>query len=122
MPTIAYVNVFTGDLARAVAFFEQTLGLAKEFADPKLGYASFVAGPVRLGVAVAAPEQAHYVGRQTGIGFDVADLDAEYARLVALGVGFEAPPQRYPWGGYMALVKDPDSNIYYLDQTSVMHG
>ncbi len=122
MPTIAYVNVYTRDLSRAVAFFEQTLGLSREFVDFDLGYASFVAGPVRLGVAVVAPGHEHDAGRQTGIGFDVADLDAEHARLVALGVEFEALPQRYPWGGYMALVKDPDGNVYYLDQTSVMHG
>ena len=31
------------------------------------------------------------------------------------GVEFEMPPTQQPWGGTLALFKDPDGNIYYLD-------
>jgi predicted enzyme related to lactoylglutathione lyase len=27
-------------------------------------------------------------------------------------------PTRQPWGGYMALLEDPDGNRFYLDQVS----
>ena len=48
------------------------------------GYASFAAVPVRLGLAVAGANQGELIGRHTGIGLAVADLQAEHARLLAL--------------------------------------
>lgn len=32
------------------------------------------------------------------------------------GVEFEMPPGKQPWGGMLALFKDPDGNLFYLDQ------
>lgn len=119
---LAYVNVFVTDLDRAVAFYGDTLGLALEFASPEHGYASFSAGPVRLGVSLPGTAQADLVGRPTGIGLEVADLEAEHARLSARGVQFTMPPARQPWGGYMAMLADPDGNQFYLDQVAEVHG
>jgi len=28
------------------------------------------------------------------------------------------PPTRQPWGGVMALVADPDGNVFYVDQAA----
>ncbi len=122
MTTIAYVNVFVSDLALAVEFYEQTLGLEKEFADADFGYASFTAGPIRLGLAVAGEDQLALVGRHTGIGLHSEDLQADYQRLADLGVKFSMPPQKQPWGGFMALLDDPDGNVFYLDQVDFMPG
>lgn len=119
---IAYVNLFVSDLERALAFYQGTLGLALEHAAPEHGYASLVVGPIRLGLAVAGPEQRGLVGRHTGIGFAVPDLAAEHDRLAGLGVRFPMPPARQPWGGFMALAEDPDGNVFYLDQVSLAHG
>lgn len=119
---IAYVNIFVSDLERAIAFYQGQLGFVMEAADPDHGYASFQAGQVRLGLAVAGGDHADLVGRHTGVGIDVGDLDAEHARLTTQGVRFTAPPSRQPWGGYMALVADPDGNVFYLDQISARHG
>jgi MOSC domain-containing protein YiiM/catechol 2,3-dioxygenase-like lactoylglutathione lyase family enzyme len=116
---IAYVNVYVTDLDRSVEFFERTLGLAKQFADARFGYASFDAGPIRLGVARIDPEDdatRGLVGRQTGVGFGVADLEARHKELVEKGVAFAMPPARQPWGGFMGLFADPDGNLFYLDQ------
>jgi predicted enzyme related to lactoylglutathione lyase len=118
---IAYVNVFVADLKNAVAFYEGQLGLRLEHSAEEHGYASFSAGPVRLGLAVAGADQAELVGRHTGVGFAVSDLKAEHARLTELGVVFSMPPTRQPWGGFMALFTDPDLNIYYLDEVSAVH-
>lgn len=118
---IAYVNVFVSDLDRAIEFYERTLGLALEHTAREHGYASFAAGPVRLGVAVAGPEQRELVGRHTGIGFAVSDLETEHARLAGRGVAFPMAPSRQPWGGFMALAEDPDGNVFYLDQVSAVH-
>ena len=122
MTDIAYVNVYVSDLTAAVEFYEQILGLEKQFADVEFGYASFAAGPIRLGLAVASKEQQALVGRHTGIGLCSKDLQADYERLVDKGVNFSMPPQKQPWGGFMALMDDPDGNVFYLDQVDLMHG
>lgn len=115
---VSYVNVFVRDLDQATAFYRDALGLPLQFASPEHGYASFGAGPVRLGIAVPGPDQDALVGRHTGVGFEVADLEGEHARLSALGVRFTMPPTQQPWGAFMALVADPDGNVFYLDQAA----
>lgn len=118
-PHIGYVIVNVSDLSRSVEFFEQTLGLRLEFSDSEFGYASFEAGPVKLGVAQvdpAAEESAHMVGRHTGIGFAVPDLVKAHEALVEQGVIFPMKPSKQPWGGFMATFLDPDQNLFYLDQ------
>lgn len=122
MVAVGYVNVFVDDLSRAIEFYEKKLGLALAHADSEHGYASFDAGPVRLGLAAVEGEYASLAGRLTGVGLAVADLEAEHARLVGLGVEFEMPPTRQPWGGFMALVKDPAGNTLYLDEVAAAHG
>ncbi len=115
---LAYVNVFVSDLARSTTFFQDTIGLSLLFSSPEHGYASFMAGGVRIGVAVPGSEQSQLVGRHTGIGFEVADLANEHTRLTGLGVQFTMPPTRQPWGAFMALFADPDGNIFYLDEAA----
>lgn len=112
---IAYVNVFVSDLERAMRFYAETLRLEPEQSSPEYGYASYRAGPVRLGVAVPEADHSELVGRHTGVGFAVADVEAEHARLSQLGVRFPMAPSRQPWGGFMALMEDPDGNVFYLD-------
>ena len=119
---ITYVNVFVTDLEKAIEFYRDRLGLHLQFSSPEHAYASFAAGAVRLGVALSGSEQAELVGRHTGIGLEVADLEAEHTRLSGLGVRFTMPPTRQPWGGFMAMISDADGNVFYLDQMSAAHG
>lgn len=118
---IAYVNVFVNDLERAIDFYASKLGLEPIQTSAEHGYASFRAGPISLGLAVAGADHAELVGRLTGVGVAVDDLEKEHARLSALGVSFPMAPARQPWGGFMALVEDPDGNTLYLDQISAAH-
>lgn len=118
-PQLSYVNVFVSELERAVTFFQETLGLPLQHVDEVFGYASFASEGVGLGVLRVdpnAPESPPLVGRHTGIGFGVPDLDVAHTRLTAQGVRFTMPPTRQPWGGYMATFADPDGNVFYLDQ------
>ena len=121
MVEIAYVNVFVNDLSRAIEFYQSKLGLGLTHSDAEHGYASFSAGSVSLGLAVAGEERQALVGRLTGVGLAVPDLEAEHSRLSKLGVAFAMPPTRQPWGGFMALVTDPDGNTLYLDEVSAAH-
>ncbi|MFP6654881.1 MAG: VOC family protein [Myxococcota bacterium] len=119
---IAYVNLFVSDLDRAVEFYSEKLGLSLQFSDSEHGYASLSAGSVTLGLAIAGPDQTELLGRHTGIGLAVEDLVAEHTRLQALGVAFTMEPTKQPWGGFMAIVSDPDGNLLYLDEVAAMHG
>jgi predicted enzyme related to lactoylglutathione lyase len=118
---IAYVNVHVSQLSSAVAFYRDVLGLTPGFVDEEHGYASFSAGPISLGLAAVGPDQPELLGVHTGVGFSVEDLEAEHGRLADLGVGFPMAPTRQPWGGFMALMADPDGNVFYLDEISAAH-
>ena len=110
---IGYVNIFVTDIERSRAFFEDILGLPCNAADGEHGYASYSAGPVSFGTAVSDDQS--LVGRHTGVGFMTEDIDETYERLSAAGVEFDMPPTAQPWGGTLALFKDPDGNLFYLD-------
>ena len=45
------------------------------------------------------------------IGFEVANVDAEYERLKTLGVEFVKLPTTHPWGTRSTWFRDPDGNI-----------
>lgn len=45
------------------------------------------------------------------IAFTVDDVDAEYARLVELGVEIVDPPTLRPWGAKNMSFLDPDNNL-----------
>ena len=110
---VGYINVFVSDFSRAVDFYSNTLGLKLNMREDNFGYASYDAGPVSF--AVAESEDPGLVGKHTGIGFIAADIDATYAELIDKGVEFDMPPTKQPWGGTLALMKDPDGNVFYLD-------
>ena len=110
---VGYVNVFVTRFDEAVTFYSDVIGLELQMREDQFGYASFDAGPVSL--ALAETDDASLVGRHTGIGLMVEDIDAEHARLVAAGVEFDMPPTRQPWGGTLALFRDPEGNVFYLD-------
>ncbi len=116
--TIGYVNVYVRDVEKAVPFYRDTLGLSQTIGDASFGYFGFSAGAVRIGVAQVDPQsdQADLIGRHTGVGFVVADVTKAAGELEAKGVVFSMPPSKQPWGGFMAMFKDPDGNVYYLDQ------
>ena len=113
---IGYVIVGVKSLEAAVSFYRDTMGFNFEFSEPEMHFASFKVGDMRFSLAEGA-EETHGTGdRNTGIGFEVADLDAAYAELSGKGVRFTMGPGKMPWGRSMAMFVDPDGNEFYLDQ------
>lgn len=110
---VEYVNVFVSNFDRAVDFYANTLGLTLNMKDDQFKYASFSTGGSAL--AVVETDDPSLIGRHTGIGFMVKDLDAAYGALKDVA-DFRDPPTKQPWGGYMAMLADPDGNIFYFDQ------
>ena len=118
---IGSINIGVTDLDRAVGFYRDVLGLELQFSEPTHAYARFDLGGVNFGVIshdISNPEAAAFTGRHTGLNLEVADLDTAVGALKARGVSFAMEPTRQPWGAYMALLSDPDGNLFYLQAAS----
>jgi uncharacterized glyoxalase superfamily protein PhnB len=48
------------------------------------------------------------------VSLQVPDVFTTYKALVERGVEFVAPPEKQPWGGVLAHLRDPDGNILTL--------
>ena len=118
--TLGYANFFVSDFERSLRFFRDQLGLKVLTEDESFGYASFDTGPAQIAFAKTSG-QPELVGRHTGIGLIAEDINLAYEEMRAAGVEFEMPPSKQPWGGVLALFKDPDGNIFYLDEIPEDH-
>src|SRR5436309_9108737 len=90
-----YVNIFVRDFDRAVDFYQRALGLPLKFRHDEFGYASFETGAAGLALARIDPNdatQTQLVGRHTGVGLGVPDIQAAYKELTGKGVKFTMPP------------------------------
>jgi methylmalonyl-CoA/ethylmalonyl-CoA epimerase len=112
---IGQIALTISDLDRAVAFYQQKLGLQHLFSAPP-GLAFFACGNVRL--MLSRPEKADGNKSNGAIYFKVPDLDSAHRILTGRGVVFEAHPHlvaRMPdhelW---MAFFRDPDGNLLAL--------
>ena len=115
---IGSINIGVTDLDRAVGFYRDVLGLKLLFSEPSHRYARFDVGGVNFGVIahdVSNPEAAAFAGRHTGLNLAVQDLDRAFQALKSKGADFAMEPTRQPWGAYMALLSDPDGNLFYLE-------
>ena len=116
-------RIFVRDLAPAVAFYADILGLRQTAGSAAAGYCVFDAGAVRLIVeAVAADacaQDAALVGRFTGLSFEVDDVRATHARLSSRGVPFDEEPEVQAWGGVVAALRDPAGNVMQVCQYPV---
>lgn len=115
VPTgLGQVSVPVGELARAVSFYRDAVGLPLLFEVP--GMAFFDCGGVRL---MLAPGEGEGMGPPGSVlYFRVADIDAAHAEMAGRGVAFEAAPHRIArmpdhelW---MAFFRDPEGNLMAL--------
>jgi lactoylglutathione lyase len=111
-PSLYSIAIFVNDIARAVDFYRDKLGL------PMTKHGSFGAefldGETHLGVHPAVhPEAKSLVGRHTGITLFVPDLLHYCGVLHDRGVRFTTEPTQQSWG-IMAMVADPDGNVLAL--------
>jgi methylmalonyl-CoA/ethylmalonyl-CoA epimerase len=111
---IGQIAVTVHDLNRAVAFYEQTLGMKLLFRVPNLAF--FQCGAVRLMLTI--PEKPEFDHPASVVYYKVADLQAVHTGLVANDVKFEASPHliaKMPdhelW---MAFFRDSEGNLLAL--------
>ena len=112
---IGQIAVPVADLARAVAFYRDVLGMRFLFQAPP-GLAFFDCGGVRLLLDVPAKTSSEVTG--SIIYYKVPDIQAAYTTLRERGVAFEQPPElvaKMPGHDlWMAFFRDPDGNLLAL--------
>ncbi len=115
LSAIGQITITVSDVASALGFYRDTLGLPFLFAaGPNLAFLN--AGGVRL--MLTTPQGAGTVGHNSILYFKVDDIATAHASLVARGAASEREPQlaaRLPdhelWIGFL---RDPDGNLVGL--------
>lgn len=112
---IGQIAIPVADVARAIAFYRDVLGMRFLFQAPP-GLAFFDCAGVRL--MLDAPAKAQANSYSSVIYYKVPDLQAAFDTLTSRGVAFVAKPHliaRMPdhelW---MAFFRDPDENLLAL--------
>ncbi len=109
------INIVSADPGRLAAFYRDVLGadVCEEHGGPQRIELWFGPRDERT-VWITVNHDPAFVPRTyqacQGLEFRVADVDAEYARIRALGVPVAAPPADLPWGFRFFHVADPDGN------------
>ena len=109
------VTIWTENLERLVAFYQDTLGLKlhRHHGD----FVNFVFGHVRLNLGKHDRVKGHSADPyRTMIHLSVGDIHQEHRRLRDLGVEFIREPELEEWGGWVATFLDPDGNVLQLLQ------
>ena len=104
------------DVARAVPFYRDGLGLPLQFEMD--GLAFFDAGGVRL--MLTRPSAAEFDHRNSVLYFDVPDCARAFADLQARGVPFDGEPhlvgRTAAFEVWMAFCRDPEGNVIGISE------
>lgn len=105
---ISAVTLLTGNMADAVAFYEE-LGFHLLYGGPNAPFTSFRVGPgyLNLQLDAARPPGRGGWGR---VVFWVGDVDAMHRRARAAGFHPEASPADAPWGERFFHIRDRDGH------------
>lgn len=115
---IGFVRVFVTDLKKSLAFYTEKLEMQLDYTDEQ-SWAQFKSGEdVSLAIESCEPDRmesgSRLVGRFVGVTLLVDNLADTYERLISNSVEFTSKPERQPWGGILAHLKDLDGNILTL--------
>ncbi len=107
------VIVYTTRMEMLADFYARGLGLGPYQASPN--HLGCQVGHVYFGFDQVEGVDGEPPGAIT-LWFEVTDLEATFARLVALGACVHSPPADRPWGARLAAVTDLDGNLVGLSQ------
>lgn len=115
------VLIHVSDLARAKRWFEEALDLVTVEYDPEYLFLKMRSRDVIFYVEAPNPQlahglNAHAVGSRSQAVFHVDDLRVEMVRLEGLGVRVVVPPTAQYYGGFDAVIADPDGNEFVLHE------
>jgi predicted enzyme related to lactoylglutathione lyase len=111
------VRVFVTDWQRAIRFYTDTMEIPTAYRNDEIGWAQLATGEGQLALERVDPSDAEskeLVGRFVGVSLAVPDIIGAHKALTDRGVEFIAPPEKQPWGGVLAHLRDPDGNVITL--------
>jgi catechol 2,3-dioxygenase-like lactoylglutathione lyase family enzyme len=114
----AVVSVPVSDQERAKRFYVDQLGfelLRDDSSVPGMRWLQVCPPGSTTALTLVDWFESMPAGSLRGLVFRASDLVAEYERLLAIGVEFDGPPERQPWGTE-AVFRDPDGNEFVLQQ------
>jgi catechol 2,3-dioxygenase-like lactoylglutathione lyase family enzyme len=106
-----FVMYQVSDLARAAAFYRETIGLPQEMFSEEYQWAEFNCGNVTLSLHGGQKLPERIAGGRIALAVD--DVFAAYTELKSKGVRFEAQPTDYSVC-HAAVILDPDGNPVIL--------
>jgi predicted enzyme related to lactoylglutathione lyase len=115
---LVQARLVTDDVPGLAAFYARLVGTQVPLNEY---YVEVPAGPMTVGfskrrfteycaAAAACPGSAR-PPCEVILDFLVGDVDAEYPRIAALGVGWVLPPTTQPWGSRSMIFNDPEGNL-----------
>lgn len=121
-PRISMITLGVRDLARAVEFYEQGLGLPRRDSPPEVAFFTLNGTWLGLFGREALAEDATVSADGHGFeGFALAhNLDSEaavdtlMAQALSAGAKLVKKPQKVFWGGYSGYFADPDGHLWEL--------
>ena len=110
------IRVITDDLERLVGFYERITGVTATRLNPVFAELALPSFTLAIGhsqtTALFGEDSARAAAnRSVIIEFAVADVDAEYERLVSTVDDWVQQPTTMPWGNRSILFRDPDGNL-----------
>lgn len=117
--SVAVVSVPISDPARARDFYVNQLGFDLVRDDDSMPGLHWIQVAPRNGgtsLTLVTWFDSMPAGSLQGLVLRTDDIQADYERLVGLGVEFERPPEKQPWASYETVFRDPDGNGIVLQQ------
>lgn len=119
-PRISMITLGVRDLAVAVRFYEQGLGLPRMDAPPEVAFFTLNGSWLALFGREALAADAGVPASGSGFaGFSLAhnvaseaEVEAVLQQAVAAGAGLVKPGQPTSWGGYAGYFRDPDGYLW----------
>jgi len=114
---IQHVDFLTLRVDQVKRFYTEVLGFKEFRLEPKLNYLLIrTANGASLGFMPPNPQMLgeQPPPREPTLYFLVDDVDRVYAKLMAKGVGFLAPPTEMPWGHRVITTQDPEGRTVML--------
>jgi catechol 2,3-dioxygenase-like lactoylglutathione lyase family enzyme len=120
---IGAITLFTEDLERSKAFYQQVFGLPVVFEDESSAVVKFDNTVINVLKVAAAPEliqpgtvASRAAGSRFQLTIGVDDVDAACAELARRGVELLNGPMDRPWGVRTASCADPGGHIWEFAQ------
>jgi len=106
---VGYLVIPVRDIARSLAFYRDTLGLAVRFAGDEFAFldGGGVALALRKSGNLGPASNDHFIE----VVFEVEGIDAAYESLRARGVEFRVAPRVATGDRYAADFRDPDGHV-----------